>query len=139
MAIEQKKTAASLEEQDSKIAFSPLAKRLMWVEKATNVNLLIKGLIILCVLLVLADFVIHRHSYWSFESWYGFYAFAGFVAFTLIVLAAKQLRRVIQRPQDYYAPHAVDDEAYPESGLDRAQAPRQTDTTVSQRAGESQP
>lgn len=124
---------------DSDIAFTPLAKRLMWIEEQANVALLVKGLVIVCVLLVVADLIAHRHSYWSLEAWIGFYAFAGFVAFTLIVLSAKQLRRLIKRPEDYYATDAVDSEQYPESGLDRKLAPRVNRTTEAQsaKAGET--
>ncbi len=136
MALETKTTEAD-QRSDDDIVFSPLAKRLMWVEKAANVTLLVKGLAVLCVLLVLGDLIIHRHSYWSLESWFGFYAFAGFVAFALIVLLAKQLRRIIKRPEDYYSPNAVDAESYPESGLDRQSAYRTDEPATNGRARES--
>jgi len=97
--------------------FTDLAKKLLWLDEAANVSILIKGLIVLCILLVVADFIIHRHAYFQFERWYGFYAISGFVAFTCIVLSAKLLRRVIGRDESYYGSHAVDSESYPPTGL----------------------
>jgi hypothetical protein len=38
----------------------------------------------------------------DFERWPGFYAFYGFVACFALVLAAKQLRRLLMRPERYY-------------------------------------
>ena len=40
----------------------------------------------------------------------GFYAVFGFGACVLLVLAAKALRRLLMRPEDYYAPYGVDNE-----------------------------
>jgi len=106
-------------DEPQKEGFSPLATKLLWVDKPKNVTLLIKGLLILCVLLGLLDFVIHRHAYFSYEKWYGFYALSGFIAFSVIVLAAKNLRRLIGRDEAYYGAQAVDSETYPEAGLQR--------------------
>lgn len=98
-----------------------LGRKMLWADNPHQVSVLIKGLMVLCLLLFVLDFIIHRHAYFSYERWYGFYAFAGFVSFSLIVLAAKQLRRLIIRPEDYYAQHAVDAESYPETGLEQLQ------------------
>ena len=40
----------------------------------------------------------------------GFYGVFGFVACALLVLAAKALRRLLMRPEDYYAPCGVESE-----------------------------
>ena len=40
----------------------------------------------------------------------GFYAIFGFGACVLLVLAAKALRRLLMRPEDYYAPYGVESE-----------------------------
>jgi len=100
-------------------SFSALAGKFLWADDAGSVDRAIKYLAILCVILFVADFLIHRHSYFSIEGWYGFYPFAGFVAFTLIVLGAKTLRKLILRPEDYYGQSAIDSEEYPAEGLER--------------------
>ena len=55
-----------------------------------------------CVALLLVDLVYHRHTVLSIEAVPGFYGFYGFVACVLLVLAARALRRVLMRSEDYY-------------------------------------
>ena len=55
-----------------------------------------------CALLLAADLFIHRHVIHAWESLWGFYAFYGFVACIALVLLAKQLRKILKRPEDYY-------------------------------------
>jgi len=98
--------------------FSGLANRFLWADSTSSVERLIFWLGMLCALLFVLDFIVHRHSYAPGEGLPGFYAVVGFVAFTLIVLGAKQLRRLILRNEDYYSPNSVDAEQYPQSGLD---------------------
>jgi len=95
---------------------TPLAKRFLWADSPEAVERLILGLKVLCVVLVVLDLFVHRHQYAPGETLPGYYAVVGFVAFTLIVLGASQLRRLILRSEDYYAPHSVDAEEYPEEG-----------------------
>lgn len=73
-----------------------------WFDRPESVRLLLRGLSICCALLVLADFVIHRHTAHPFEDWYGFYAIYGFVACVLLVVLAKYLRKLVMRDEDYY-------------------------------------
>ena len=55
-----------------------------------------------CVLLLLADFFIHKHTHIAAEEWIGFHAYYGFVASVLLVLAARGLRVILGRKEDYY-------------------------------------
>lgn len=96
---------------------SKLGAKFLWTDDPRRVNLGIKVLGALCVVLLLLDLVIHRHSYFSIEKWIGFYSITGFVAFSVIVIAAKNLRRIIRRDETYYADKAVDSEGYPAEGL----------------------
>ena len=67
-----------------------------------NVKALIYALYAACAVLFVLDFVVHRHTEHPIEAWYGFYAIYGFVCCTLLVLAAKELRKLLQRREDYY-------------------------------------
>ena len=67
-----------------------------------NVSLVIRGLYVVCALLFLLDFVVHRHVVREWEGFTGFYAIFGFIAYVTIVLTAKLLRKVLQRKEDYY-------------------------------------
>jgi len=103
---------------DEASTYSALARRFLWADSASSVERVIFWLGLLCAFLFLIDFIVHRHAYAPGEGLPGFYAIVGFVAFTLIVLGAKQLRRLILRNEDYYSPNSVDAEQYPPSGLD---------------------
>lgn len=124
MTMTDKPSQQSKSEQRSMLddheneSFSPLAKRFLWADSSSAVERVIFWLSVLCVLLFVADFIYHRHSYAPGEGTPGFYAFVGFIAFTVIVLGATQLRRVILRNENYYAPYSVDAEEYPEHGLE---------------------
>jgi hypothetical protein len=52
--------------------------------------------------LVAFDFFSEKHGHYSWESFPGFYALFGFVSCVVLVLAAKQLRRILKRDEDYY-------------------------------------
>lgn len=74
-----------------------------------NVRRLIAVLLVCCAVLLLLDLVAHRHASFEggelgIETWFGFWAFYGFVACVLLVLLAKEMRRVLRRPEDYYGP-----------------------------------
>ena len=55
-----------------------------------------------CGVLLLIDFVIHRHVSHSWERLLGFYSIYGFLGCSAIVIAAKVLRVLVQRDEDYY-------------------------------------
>jgi len=67
-----------------------------------NVKALIYALYVLCAVLLVLDFFVHRHVEHPWESWFGFYGFYGFVCCTFLVLAATAMRKVVQRKEDYY-------------------------------------
>ena len=76
--------------------------RKYWLDDPVNVTKLYRGLWVLGTLLVALDFVLHRHDDLGFAATYGFYAAYGFFACVSLVLAAKVLRRLVKRPEDYY-------------------------------------
>lgn len=67
-----------------------------------NVNRLLRGFYVCCVILVGIDFFFHRHVVHPWEEWFGFYGLYGFVACTLLVVLAKEMRKVLMRDEDYY-------------------------------------
>jgi hypothetical protein len=56
----------------------------------------------MCGLLLAGDFFVPKHGPFVIEHVYGFYGIFGFVACVCLVLIAKQLRRILIRPEDYY-------------------------------------
>ena len=73
-----------------------------WLDKPTNVARLYRGLWAIGIGLLLLDFVIHRHAETGFDGLLTFYGLYGFVACVALVLAAKLLRRILMRAEDYY-------------------------------------
>lgn len=71
-------------------------------EKPENINKMLKVFYVICVLLVLADFIVHRHVYHSWENIPAFYAIYGFVGCSILVFIAKWMRTFLMRSEDYY-------------------------------------
>ena len=51
---------------------------------------------------MLIDPFIHKHGPFAIEHWWGFYGIYGFVGCVFLVLAAKELRKLVMRREDYY-------------------------------------
>jgi hypothetical protein len=73
-----------------------------WLDDPRNVDRLVYGLYGICAVLILLDFFMERHSPFAIEHLFGFYGIFGFVACVGLVLAAKELRKAIMRPENYY-------------------------------------
>jgi len=67
-----------------------------------NVKRVIHTLYAVCGISLLAEFFVDRHVDHPWEWLFGFYGLYGFVACTLLVLIAKELRKFLKRPEDYY-------------------------------------
>lgn len=65
----------------------------------------------LCVLLFVADFFVDRKIHQPAERVPGFYAIYGFIGCVVLVLVAKQMRKVVMRDEDYYERLADAEEA----------------------------
>lgn len=72
-------------------------KRLLWIFG------IVSGL------LALADIVIHRHISHPMEGIPFFYPLYGFIACVILVLVAKEMRKVLMRDEDYYTRHESGD------------------------------
>ena len=73
-----------------------------WLDEPRNVTKLVWGLVTICGLLLLADFFYEKHPQIDADGYFGFYGIYGFVGCVGLVLAAKLLRIIVMRPEDYY-------------------------------------
>lgn len=73
-----------------------------FLDKPENVQRLLKVFYVICALLFVADFFIHRHTKIVLEEFPAFYAVFGFVAFCVLVIGSIGLRKLIMRKEDYY-------------------------------------
>ena len=73
-----------------------------WLDNPRNVDRLVYAFYAVCGLLLVIDGFVPKHGPFAIEHIYGFYGIFGFVACVALVLIAKQLRRVLMRPENYY-------------------------------------
>ncbi len=87
---------------DRKSASVPTPNDKHVFDKPGNVRAVLMLLYIICALLGIADFVLHRHVEHPLESLPAFYAVYGFVGCVSLVLVAKELRKWVKREETYY-------------------------------------
>ena len=73
-----------------------------WLDDRRNVDKVFWGLVAVCAALFCADFFYHKHIHFGFESWFGFFGWYGFICCVGLVLAAKQMRKIVKRDEHYY-------------------------------------
>ncbi|MDH3596674.1 MAG: hypothetical protein OEU09_05265 [Rhodospirillales bacterium] len=71
-------------------------------DKPENVKRLLWIFYAICAGLFLIDAVFHRHVIHAWENLFGFYSVFGFVACVVLVLVAKEMRKVLMRKDNYY-------------------------------------
>lgn len=77
-------------------------EKIWWLDRSENVTKLYRTVWAVGLALVGLDLLVHRHAETAFDGWFGFYGVYGFVACVSLVIAAKGLRRIVMRPEDYY-------------------------------------
>ncbi len=73
-----------------------------YFDKPENIRKLLRVFYVICALLVVIDFIVHRHIYHDWENIPAFYAIYGFVGCVVLVLIAKEMRKFLMRGEDYY-------------------------------------
>jgi len=68
-----------------------------------NVKILLGSFYTSLGVLLLIEFLLHKHPHFGWEAWPEFYAVYGFVACVVLVIVAKYfLRPLVKRDEDYY-------------------------------------
>jgi hypothetical protein len=73
-----------------------------WLDRPSSIRLIIRVLMIACALSVVAEFFYHKHGDYHFQEWIAFDAAFGFLAYVGLITAAKGVRRLLMRDEDYY-------------------------------------
>ncbi len=81
---------------------APADERPRWLDRKENVTRVYRGVWVACALLLLAEPLVHKHPEFSFDGFFGFYGWYGFIGCVGLVLAAKLLRVLVKRPEDFY-------------------------------------
>jgi len=71
-------------------------------DNPNNVKRLLHILYACCAILVVLDFVIHRHTLHDWEKLWAFYPLYGFIGCVVLVVIAAWMRTFLMRPEDYY-------------------------------------
>ncbi len=80
-----------------------MAEKKHLFDNPKNVSLLLLIFFVSLAVLLVPDFLVHRHTYFTWEEWPEFYPVFGFVACVVLVLVAKYiLRPLVKREEDYY-------------------------------------
>lgn len=89
---------------DQHVETSATDTKRYWLDRKENVGKVVWAVYVACALLFAIDFMVPKHGDGPFqvERWYAFYGVYGFIACVALVLAAKQLRKVLMRGEDYY-------------------------------------
>ena len=73
-----------------------------WLEDPKNISTVTYALYGICALLVIIDPFVHKHGPFMIEHAWGFYAICGLFASIGLMFAAKLLRALLTKPEDYY-------------------------------------
>ncbi len=73
-----------------------------WLDDRRNVDKVVYALYAFSAFLLVIDPLVEKHGPFAIEHWFGFYGIYGFVGCVFLVLAAKELRRLVLRREDYY-------------------------------------
>lgn len=76
--------------------------RSYWLDNPRNVDRVVWTVYAICAALLLVDFFVPKHGPFAVEHLFGFYGFYGFISAVGLVLVAKEMRRILKRPEDYY-------------------------------------
>jgi hypothetical protein len=81
------------------------SERKRWLDEPKNVDRVFYAVCALCALVALLDvggWIYHKEAHYPAERLWNFHGFYGFVACWVLVLAAKQLRKLVMRKEDFY-------------------------------------
>lgn len=73
-----------------------------WLARRGTVRVLWWGFVVVLALTVLAQLAVPVKAHFRLDDWYGFGAVFGFASCVVLILIAKLMGRVLQRPQAYY-------------------------------------
>jgi hypothetical protein len=77
-------------------------ERKYWLDEPRNVRKLFWILCVICAAVFVGDAFYEKHGAFQAEQLFGFYAIFGFCAYVGLIFAAKGLRKILMRKEDYY-------------------------------------
>lgn len=76
--------------------------RRAWLDNRRNIDRIVWSIYAICAALFLADWFVPKHGPFAVEHWFGFYGVYAFIACVGLVFAAREIRRIVMRSEEYY-------------------------------------
>ena len=73
-----------------------------WIDHKKNVDRICYALYAVSAVLLLIDPLVQKHGPFEIEHYWGFYGIYGFIGCVFLVLAAREMRKLVMRSEDYY-------------------------------------
>ena len=73
-----------------------------WLDRPGSVDKVYWAVVAICAVLFAADAFYHKHGEFEIERMFGAHGVYGFVCCVFLVVAAKEMRRLVMRGEDYY-------------------------------------
>ena len=73
-----------------------------WLDERRNAMKVYWALVAVCIALVAGDALFVKKVEFAFERMFGFFGWFGFIGSIFLVMAAKGLRKILIKPEDYY-------------------------------------
>lgn len=73
-----------------------------WLDEPRNARRLWRGFVAVLVLTVVAELVVSLHPHFAVEAVFAFHAWFGFLACVAMVVVARALALLLQRPDTHY-------------------------------------
>ncbi len=80
----------------------PEGEKDRFFDKIKNIKWVLGVFLVISVITLGIDLFFDRHTDHPFERLVGFYGIWGFVSCVVLVLAARELRKLVMRKEDYY-------------------------------------
>ena len=80
----------------------PEGEKQYFFDKARNIKRVLVGFLLVSAVVLGIDLFFDRHTDHRFEELVGFYGIWGFVSCVVLVLAARELRKLVMRKEDFY-------------------------------------
>ena len=73
-----------------------------WLDRPGSVTKVFWAVVVACAVLLLLDFFYEKHAEFEIEHYFGFYGIYSLVCCVFLVLAAKEIRKLLMRDEDHY-------------------------------------
>ena len=80
----------------------PEDDRRYWLDRPGSATTIHRSVAGVCAVLLLLDLFYVKHAKLEIEHYFGFHGIYGFACCVFLVLAAKEIRKLVMRGEDYY-------------------------------------